>query len=211
MFGYCCCSAPEVIIGHAYDARIDIWSIGAVLAELYTGYVLFQNDSVATMFARITGILGSFPAHVLAAGTETSKYFTTSGVVYERVEDAGFALIYPKKTTLAARLHLPSTSSPTSTGPGPAASQSLDRDDWLFLDFVRAMLLLDPVTRPSATTLLQHPWLENADELVIPAPNLNAQPPPAPADFDDEYDDNSESCDDEENEDEEDDDESDDI
>ena len=48
--------APEVIIGHAYDTGIDIWSVGAVLAELLTGYVLFQNDSVPTMLSRITGM-----------------------------------------------------------------------------------------------------------------------------------------------------------
>jgi serine/threonine protein kinase len=47
--------APEVILGHKYDTRIDIWSVGAVLAELHTGYVLFQNDSVPTMLSRITG------------------------------------------------------------------------------------------------------------------------------------------------------------
>ena len=44
-----------MIIGHNYDSRIDIWSIGCVLAEMHTGYVLFQNDSVASMLARITG------------------------------------------------------------------------------------------------------------------------------------------------------------
>jgi dual specificity tyrosine-phosphorylation-regulated kinase 2/3/4 len=52
--------APEVIIGHKYDNRIDIWSIGCVLAEMHTGYVLFQNDSVASMLARITGNLPKF-------------------------------------------------------------------------------------------------------------------------------------------------------
>lgn len=52
--------APEVILGLAYDQKIDIWSLGAVLAELYTGYVLFQNDSIQTMLARIGGIVGTW-------------------------------------------------------------------------------------------------------------------------------------------------------
>jgi len=38
--------APEVILGLPYDQKIDLWSLGAILAELLTGYVLFQNDSV---------------------------------------------------------------------------------------------------------------------------------------------------------------------
>lgn len=36
--------APEVILGHPYDQKIDIWSLGCILAELYTGEVsLYQN------------------------------------------------------------------------------------------------------------------------------------------------------------------------
>ena len=33
--------APEVILGCRYDYKIDIWSLGCILAELFTGYVLF--------------------------------------------------------------------------------------------------------------------------------------------------------------------------
>jgi serine/threonine protein kinase len=38
--------APEVILGCRYDYKIDMWSVGCILAELFTGYVLFQNDSI---------------------------------------------------------------------------------------------------------------------------------------------------------------------
>ena len=34
--------APEVILGLQYDQKIDIWSLGCILAELATGRVLFQ-------------------------------------------------------------------------------------------------------------------------------------------------------------------------
>ena len=33
--------APEVILGCRYDYKIDMWSLGCILAELFTGYVLF--------------------------------------------------------------------------------------------------------------------------------------------------------------------------
>ncbi len=34
--------APEVILGLPYGPGIDVWSLGCILAELLSGYVLFQ-------------------------------------------------------------------------------------------------------------------------------------------------------------------------
>lgn len=150
--------APEVIIGHLYDGRIDVWSVGAVLAELYTGYVLFQNDSVPTMLARIAGILGPIPHEVLMNGKETYKYYTSSAVVYEKAEEQTVSLVYPKQTTLEKRLHF--------------EKNDMEPDESLFVDFVRYLLDLDPIRRPTAEETLSHPWLQNLENLQIPAPKL---------------------------------------
>jgi serine/threonine protein kinase len=40
--------APEVILGLSYSQKIDLWSLGCILAELSTGYVLFQVTPVGT-------------------------------------------------------------------------------------------------------------------------------------------------------------------
>ena len=45
--------APEVILGCKYDYKIDMWSLGCILAELYTGNVIFQNDSIQSLIARV--------------------------------------------------------------------------------------------------------------------------------------------------------------
>lgn len=37
--------SPEVILGHPYSMAIDMWSLGCILAELYTGYPLFPGES----------------------------------------------------------------------------------------------------------------------------------------------------------------------
>ena len=34
--------APEVILGLPYQQQVDIWSLGCILAELLSSYVLFQ-------------------------------------------------------------------------------------------------------------------------------------------------------------------------
>ena len=41
--------APEVILGLPYDQKVDIWSLGCILAELLTGSVLFQVRRPARM------------------------------------------------------------------------------------------------------------------------------------------------------------------
>jgi len=129
--------APEVILGLAYDGKIDMWSLGAILAELLTGYVLFQNDSVPAMLARISAIVGPYPDDLLARGRHASKYFV-DGIVYERDRHGEPYLLRPKETSLRARLHT---------------------EDPLFLSFVGSLLQIDPDDRPTAAQALNHPWI----------------------------------------------------
>ncbi len=60
--------SPRPLTPPAHPARsprlplqVDIWSLGCILAELSSGSVLFQNDSLATLLARLEGILGAVP------------------------------------------------------------------------------------------------------------------------------------------------------
>ncbi|KAK4283363.1 hypothetical protein QN277_000318 [Acacia crassicarpa] len=131
--------APEVILGLPYDKKIDIWSLGCILAELCTGNVLFQNDSSATLLARVIGIIGPIDQNMLTKGRDTFKYFTKNHMLYERNQETNrLEYLIPKKTSLRHRL--------------PMADQG-------FLDFVAYLLEVNPKKRPSATEALKHPWL----------------------------------------------------
>lgn len=79
--------APEVILGARYDTRIDVWSLGCIAAELWTGRVLFRNDSVQTILARMVGMLGGFPASFLPRCRLAHKFLTRSGIPYECREE----------------------------------------------------------------------------------------------------------------------------
>ncbi|KAL0908730.1 hypothetical protein M5K25_023237 [Dendrobium thyrsiflorum] len=131
--------APEVILGLPYDKKIDIWSLGCILAELCTGNVLFQNDSPATLLARVIGIIGSIEQTMLAKGRDTYKYFTKNHMLYERNQETNrLEYLIPKKTSLRHRL--------------PMGDQG-------FIDFVAHLLEINPKKRPSAAEALKHPWL----------------------------------------------------
>ncbi|KAK7320214.1 hypothetical protein RJT34_04950 [Clitoria ternatea] len=131
--------APEVILGLPYDKKIDVWSLGCILAELCTGNVLFQNDSSATLLARVIGIIGPIDQSMLAKGRETYKYFTKNHLLYERNQETSrLEYLIPKKTSLRHRL--------------PMGDQG-------FIDFVAHLLEVNPKKRPSASVALKHPWL----------------------------------------------------
>ncbi|XP_078171755.1 uncharacterized protein LOC144565792 isoform X2 [Carex rostrata] len=131
--------APEVILGLSYDKKIDIWSLGCILSELCTGNVLFQNDSPATLLARVIGIIGQIDQGMLAKGRDTYKYFTKNHMLYERNQDTTrLEYLIPKKTSLNHRLAM------------------ADRG---FIDFVGYLLEINPKKRPSASEALKHPWL----------------------------------------------------
>ncbi|KAJ0764034.1 putative dual-specificity kinase CMGC-DYRK-PRP4 family [Helianthus annuus] len=131
--------APEVILGLPYEKKIDIWSLGCILAELCTGNVLFQNDSPATLLARVIGIISPIDQDMLAKGRDTHKYFTKNHMLYERNQDTNrLEYLIPKKTSLRHRC--------------PMGDQG-------FIDFVTHLLEINPKKRPSAAEALKHPWL----------------------------------------------------
>jgi dual specificity tyrosine-phosphorylation-regulated kinase 2/3/4 len=139
--------APEVIIGVKYDEKIDIWSAGCILAELFTGRVLFENETVVGLLARIQGIVGGWPEWMVNQGQLSHKFFSKNLVLFEEVMEeaegggaAGheaekkstgfFRALVPKKTNLKARLKT---------------------NDEHFVDFIRGLLRIDPAQRMSAT------------------------------------------------------------
>ena len=77
--------APEVIIGCKYDYKIDMWSLGCILAELWTGNVLFQNDTVQGLLSRVIGIIGPFPEWMMKEGRLVGKFFTSEKLLYQDV------------------------------------------------------------------------------------------------------------------------------
>jgi len=169
--------APEVVLGLPYDGKIDVWSLGCVIAEMFTGQVTFQNDSVVSMLSRIEAICGAFPRNMVDEGRQSGQFFTPTGLLYEKVENdddsairmdtstsfndedstAGENTLYhifqPKTTTMAERLGF------------DANLLRSKRKTWeedekaLFTDFVSKLLTIDPEKRPSAEEALEHPWI----------------------------------------------------
>ncbi|XP_020551096.1 serine/threonine-protein kinase ppk15 isoform X2 [Sesamum indicum] len=137
--------APEVMLGLPYDQKIDLWSVGCILAELCSGEVLFPNEPVVMLLARMIGMLGPIDMDMLKNGQETHKYFTKEYNLYYIDEDTNkIEYIVPKETSLEHHLQI---------------------SDSCFIDFLKHMLEINPNRRPTAREALQHPWLLHSYEV----------------------------------------------
>lgn len=146
--------APEVILGMSYDKRIDIWSLGCIVAELYTGNLLFDNSSVGALLASAVAILGQVPKNMLQCGTAVNKYFAgPEYMMYEYSQESnGYTVYIPDKTSLSERLKV---------------------KDKLFISFLKSCLQWDPAKRPTAEQCLKHPWFSTVpteDKLYFDLP-----------------------------------------
>ncbi|EPY20330.1 protein kinase [Strigomonas culicis] len=131
--------APEVILGCKYNDRVDIWSVGAILAEMATGRVLFNADTVPAILALMAAVCGPVTSRVLHEGRNTPFFVTKHGAFYEYREES---LVF----------HFPES-------PITEYGEFLGYNDDEYVDFIRQCLRLDPEERPSAETLLRHPFI----------------------------------------------------
>lgn len=71
--------APEVILGCAYSFPIDMWSLGCVVAELFSGRPLFQGEDQQDQLLAIMEVLGPPPDSLLQVASNRRLYFSDSG------------------------------------------------------------------------------------------------------------------------------------
>ncbi|GAU93031.1 hypothetical protein RvY_05031 [Ramazzottius varieornatus] len=67
--------APEIMLVLDWNHQIDMWSLGCVLFEVYSGKVLFQAPTVKAQIVAMTRILGPIPKKMLSRVPHDHKYF----------------------------------------------------------------------------------------------------------------------------------------
>lgn len=101
--------------------------------------MLFPNDAVVMILARMIGMFGPFDMEMLVKGQETHKYFTKEYDIYFINEETDqLEYIIPEETSLEHHLQI---------------------NDTMFIDFVSYLLNVNPKRRPTARQALKHPWL----------------------------------------------------
>ena len=157
--------APEVLLGAAYDAQIDVWSLGCVLAELHAGTPAFPGRDEADQLARIAEVIGPPPERVLRRGDEKKRQTWAEALERTRTTEK-------EKATDPDRVGVPGSRS---------MRDALDGcDDGDFVDFVGKCLTWGADERLTPGRALLHPWtggmglLNFTRALRIEPPRANA-------------------------------------
>ncbi|ESN92091.1 hypothetical protein HELRODRAFT_89924, partial [Helobdella robusta] len=66
--------APEVILEIGWNQACDVWSMGCIIFELYTGFTLFQTHDNREHLAMMERVLGSIPYRI-AKKTKTGYFW----------------------------------------------------------------------------------------------------------------------------------------
>lgn len=129
--------SPEVILGMSYGMPIDMWSLGCILAELYTGYPLFPGENEQEQLACIMEIFGPPEKHLIEKSTRKKLFFDSSGKPRLTVSSKG-------------RRRKPSSTD---------LRQALKCDNPAFLDFIARCLRWDPARRMTPRDAMQHEFI----------------------------------------------------
>ncbi|KAH6596534.1 hypothetical protein BASA61_003462 [Batrachochytrium salamandrivorans] len=134
--------APEIILGVEWSYPCDVWSIGCILVELYTGKALFQTHDNLEHLRMIEVVLGTFPLDFLLSSSDGSQFFNKQGLVK-----------FPGTDTDQKSIDYVSHMKPllALVNGGDLLSKRL-------LDLLSRMLEIDPDVRITAKEALQHPF-----------------------------------------------------
>ncbi|SOV19321.1 protein serine/threonine kinase-1 [Plasmodium gaboni] len=134
--------APEVILNLGWDVSSDMWSFGCVLAELYTGSLLFRTHEHMEHLAMMESIIQPIPKKMLYEATKTngSKY----------VNKDELKLAWPENASSVNSIKHVKKCLPL---------YKIIKHE-LFCDFLYSILQIDPTLRPSPAELLNHKFLQ---------------------------------------------------
>lgn len=143
--------APEVILGLEWSYSCDLWSVGCVLLELFTGKALFPTHHNSEHLAMMSCTLGPFPdTMVRRADPYMQKYFVLGA---DDVRGPAWPVGTTPEGRMKSRRRVPRLSELVIERKGDAN----------FLDLLQKLLTFEPNCRYTSQEALQHPFFQCTD------------------------------------------------
>ena len=134
--------APEVVLGMTYAKEIDMWSLGCVICEMFSGCPLFPASDEEELINMMVEMLGLPPRAMIRDASRAHHYFDQNGQLKSKPSKSG-KIYVPNGNTIQA------------------ATKIRDRD---LLSLIERCLTWVPSERITAQEFLEHPWIKQ----VIP-------------------------------------------
>lgn len=132
--------APEVVLEVGWSQPCDVWSIGCIMFEMYTGYTLFQTHDSLEHLAMMERILGKLPKSMIKKSKKT-KYFEGGSLNWDENSEAGRYVLEHCK-------------------PLKKYVKSFDADDRLLFDLIQRMLNYSTSRRIRLQSALNHLFIK---------------------------------------------------
>lgn len=121
--------APEIILGIPYCSSIDIWSLGCLICEMFTGEVLFPAENEEDLVALMIELIGPPPMWILEKAVKKLRIWDLDRIILSNGKEI------------------------------KARSKKIATSDSLMLDLIFKCLEWDPEKRIKAQDAILHPWL----------------------------------------------------
>ncbi|KAI9322390.1 kinase-like domain-containing protein [Dichotomocladium elegans] len=132
--------APEIILGLGWSYPCDLWSIGCILVELFTGDALFHTHDNLEHLAMMESVLGKIPVKMArAVSSEACAYFKNGRLTYPGPNTS----LQSQKSVKALK------SLKYTIQPRTQANNAL-------VDLLQKLLTYDPAKRITAREALRH-------------------------------------------------------
>lgn len=147
--------APEVLLGIPFGRAIDMWSLGCVLAELYTGQILFAGRNNNDMLRLFLEARGSIPMRLLRRAAFRDQYYNADGQFVSKEIDPFTSRPIVKEITVAQK---PKVDVIKAKIMGATGAEEEKSDALLFVELLDGMLTLDAAKRLTPNEALKAPF-----------------------------------------------------
>ena len=137
--------APEIILGLPYSSAIDMWSLGCILVELYTGVPLFPGENELDQLLCMMEVLGLPPESLMKTASRTKIFFDNENRPKIVPNSRG-------KKRFPGSKHL---------------NDVILGTDKNFQDFVARCLEWNPLMRLTPEQGLAHCWIKAIDNVLV--------------------------------------------
>ncbi|KAK1150772.1 homeodomain-interacting protein kinase 4-like [Acipenser oxyrinchus oxyrinchus] len=166
--------SPEILLGLPFCEKVDMWSLGCVMAELYLGWPLYPGDNELEQVSFICKTQGMPKTHLLNAASKTHQFFkwtkTSSGTHRWQLKSSSEDLPQGKgvqgkvhqerrKYVLSSLDELETVNAPKAAAFQGDEALAAISDRKSMVELLKRMLTLDSHERINPSSALQHPFV----------------------------------------------------